>query len=142
MGFQVFEKGSAPIARVPSATIQRRGLMSLNRSAWALIESPNYVELLWDPERRIIGLRPAEETNPNAYPVRPQSANTKNGPVLIAGSLFTQWVGLDTSEAKRWVPTVIEGVLCLDLNEPGAKVRSNRTRGQEKKEAALEGAAT
>lgn len=128
MGFEVFEKSSAPIATVPSATIQKRGLISLNRSAYHALGSPEAVELLWDAERKIIGFRPAELDNPNAYPARPQSTKSDRGPVLIAGNLFTRYIGLDTAEARRWVPTMDDGILCIDLKTPGQKVTSNRSR--------------
>lgn len=128
MAFKVFEKGSAPVATVPSVTIQKRGLISLNRAAFNLIGAPGAVELLWDEERRVIGLRPAPIEKPNAYPARPQSSKTDRGPVMIAGSLFTRFIHLDTSDAHRWVPTVENEVLCIDLNTPGQTVRSNRAK--------------
>lgn len=128
MGFEVFEKGSAPVSTVPAATIQKRGLISLNRAAHALIDSPEAVELLWDADRNMIGIRPASLENPNAYPARPQSPSSRKGPVLIAGSLFTRHIGLDTSEARRWVPTVENGILVIDLNTPGTRATSNRAR--------------
>lgn len=128
MGFKVFEKGSAPVSTVPTATIQKRGLISLNRAAFALIDSPEAVELLWDEDRRIIGIQPAPLQSPNAYPARPQSSASNKGPVLIAGNLFTRFIGLDTSEARRWVPTVEGDVLCIDMTEPGQRVTSNRSR--------------
>jgi hypothetical protein len=128
MGFQVFEKGSAPVSSVPAATIQKRGLISLNRTAFELLHSPEAVELMWDPDERLIGFRSAPLSNPNAYPVRAQNASSSKGPVLIAGSLFTRFIGLDTSEAKRWVPTLNDDILVIDLNTPGQKVTSNRSR--------------
>jgi hypothetical protein len=131
MGFEVFEKNSAPIPTVPAVTIQRRGLISLNRAAFEQFGRPEAVELLWDSDRKVIGLRPTNPENPNAYPARPQSAKSNRGPVLIAGNLFTRYIGLDTSEARRWVPTLEEGILCIDLSEPGQKVTSNRRRAQD-----------
>lgn len=129
MGFEVFEKGSAPRSNVPTVTIQRRGLISLNQPAHALIGSPDAVELLWDADRRIIGLRPTASTSPNAYPARSQSSTRpERGPFLIAGNLFARYIGIDTSEAFRWVPVLEDGILCIDLNSPGQRVRSNRTK--------------
>ncbi len=40
MAFEVFKKGSAPISSVPSVTVQKRGLISMNRSAHVLIGAP------------------------------------------------------------------------------------------------------
>ncbi len=129
MAFEVFQKGSAPVSTVPSATIQKRGIISLNRAAFDLIGKPPAIELLWDNDRRVIGLRPAPLESPNAYPARPQSSSGK-GPILIAGSLFTKYIGVGTSEAARYVPTLEDGILCIDLSTPGQRVTSNRSRSR------------
>lgn len=127
MAFEVFQKSSAPASKVPTVTIQRRGLMSLNRAAHALIGSPEFVELLWDGERRLVGLRPTEADNPNAYPARPQSTTSEKGPILIAGSLFTRHYDIPTDESRRWVVMAEDGILVVDLNKDSQKVTSNRT---------------
>ncbi|WP_392424245.1 hypothetical protein [Barrientosiimonas humi] len=126
MGFEVFKKSSAPVPSVPSVTIQKRGLMSLNRAAYSMLESPEAIELLWDSDRRIIGMRAAKLESPDAYPARPQSSSSERGPILIAGSLFTRYIGLDTSNAKRWVPSLEGDILTIDLSVDGQPVSSNR----------------
>lgn len=127
MAFEVFKKSSAPVSSVPSVTIQKRGLMSLNRAAYALIDSPQAIELLWDRERKVIGMRPASLESPDAYPARAQNAGSDRGPILVAGSMFTRFIDLDTSDAKRWVPQLEDGILCIDLKVAGQPVSSNRT---------------
>lgn len=128
MGFTVYQKGSAPVATVPTLTIQKRGLLSVNRAAYEMMGQPDAVELLWDADRRVIGLRGAPVDGPNSYPVRAQSANSSKGPLLIAGSLFTRYIELDTTEAKRWVPEMEGDVLCVDLNKPHQRAASNRSK--------------
>lgn len=131
MGFEVFEKSSAPLAKVPTVTIQSRGLFSLNRSAYALIGNPEAVEFLWDPERRVVGLRPSPVESPNAYPARPQNSKAETGPILIAGSAFTKFYNIDTTQARRWVPHVEDEILCIELESSSQRVQSNRTRGRQ-----------
>lgn len=126
MGFEIYKKGSAPVATVPAVTVQKRGLISLNRTAYALIGNPEAVELLWDADRKVIGLRASELTNPNAYPARPQSLGSDKGPILVAGNMFTQYIGMDTSRAVRWIPTVEDEILCIDIGKPGQLANSNR----------------
>jgi len=126
VGFEVYPKGSAPIATVPSVTIQKRGLISMNRAAFAMLKEPEAVELMWDKERQLVGLRSVPIDSPNAYPVRPQASNSDKGPLLIAGNLFTRYIGLDTEEAHRWIPRMEDEILVIDLSTPGAKVHSNR----------------
>lgn len=126
MGFEVYQKGSAPVASVPSVTVQKRGLISINRATFAMMKEPEAVELMWDKDRGVIGLRPVPLSAPNAYPVRPQSADAGRGPLLIAANLFTRYIGLDTDEAHRWTPRMEDDVMCIDVSTPGAKVNSNR----------------
>ena len=138
MGFIVYEKGSSPAPTVPSATIQKRGLISLNRAAMDMLRGdsgvdPEGVELLWDPERRVIGIRSVRLDAPNAYPLRAQ-ANKVKGPFLIAGTMFTRFIELDTTEARRWTPSIEDGILCIDLNSPSAKVASRRRAAQNQQE--------
>ncbi|MEJ1815949.1 hypothetical protein [Clavibacter michiganensis] len=147
MGFIVFEKGSAPIKTVPSVTIQRRGLFSINRAAWEMLGNTEAVELLWDADEKIIGFRPSDIANVNAYPVRPQATGAKadRGPLLIAGSLFTKFIGLDTEEAHRWIPYMDDDVMCIDLKIPGGAVTRNRRSRAEieaEQQATEEAAAT
>lgn len=128
MGFEVYQKGSAPVPTTPSVTIQKRGLISINRAAFELLGKPEGVELLWDPERSVIALRPAPLTNQNAYPVRTQGAHSDRGPWLIAGTLFTQYIKLDTTNAYRWTPGLEDGMLTIDVSKPGSKASSPRSR--------------
>lgn len=135
MGFTFleYEKGSAPTPSTPSVTIQRRGLMSINRAAYEGLGKPAGVVLLWDPEKRVIAMRPEPLTNQNAYPLRQQGSNNERGPWLVAGTLFTQFIGLDTSEAYRWTPTFEDGLLILDISKPGSKATNNRRAAGQKK---------
>lgn len=133
MPFVVYQKGSAPAPTVPSATIQKRGLISINRAAMDLLkgdapEDPEGVELLWDEEQRTIALHAVPLTAPNAYPLRAQG-NKHNGPFLIAGTMFTKFIGLDTTEARRWTPFARDGLLCIDLNMESARVTGRGSRG-------------
>lgn len=130
MGFVVFEKGSSPVPTVPSVTIQKRGLISLNRAAMDILRGsasadPEGVELLWDADSRVIGVRAAPLTGPNTYPVRPQGQKDR-GPFLIAGTLFTRFIGLDTNEARRWTPSLNGDIVCIDLESPSARVAGRR----------------
>lgn len=137
MPFEVYRKGSAPVSSVPTATIQKRGNISLNLAAYRLINSPDGVELLWDSENRVVGLRPAPLTGPNAYPVRAQGRNDK-GPFLIAAAMFMRYINHDVSVARRWVPRVQDEVLCIDLDADSQVATGPRERGEARAAKALE----
>ncbi|MGC1209583.1 MAG: hypothetical protein WA880_16680 [Ornithinimicrobium sp.] len=147
MGFEVFEKGSAPVQTVPSVTIQKRGLISLNAAAHELLKQADAVKFLWDADERVMGMVKCDIEDPNGYPVRstgPAAANgapkraSKGKAVLVAGSMFTRFAGIDTSEARRWVPKLVGDMLTVDLKEGGQRVVSNRNKA---KDAAERGAA-
>lgn len=130
MAFELFEKGSAPVSSVPSLTIQKRGLMSLNDAAYKLLNEPEAVHFLWDADERLIGIQAASVNDLNAYPARRQNQAKGTGPVLIAGTLFTRFIGLDTTEARRWAPELRGGMLVVDLKVEGTRVISNRERAK------------
>lgn len=134
MAFEVFEKGSAPTTSVPTVTIQKRGLFSLNDAAYKLLGEPDYVAFLYDADEQLIALKPTAETDLNGYPARRQSpagrGKKSSGPVLLAGSMFTRFIDMDTSEARRWTPELRDGMLIVDRKTEGALVISNRNRGK------------
>lgn len=145
MAFEVFEKGSAPTTSVPTVTIQKRGLFSLNDAAYKLLGEPDHVAFLYDADEQLIALKPTEETDLNGYPARRQTPANRgkksSGPVLLAGSMFTRFIGMDTSEARRWTPELRDGMLIVDRKTEGALVISNRNRSKNRisDEAPVEG---
>lgn len=133
MGFEVFKRGSFPPPNAPSVTIQKKGLVSLNRAAMELLHNPEAVQFLWDRDRRVMGIQAVSIESSNAYPVRSQvppgrRANAHGGASLIAGTLFTRSIELDTSQARRWLPRMEGDILCVDLKQLGQPITSNRNR--------------
>lgn len=130
MAFKVFEKGSAPAPTIPTVTIQKRGMFSLNDAAFQLIGAPEGVQFLWDEDSKQIAVQAVPLTAPNAYPTRRQGPGKESnrGIVLIAGTMFAKFIGIDTSVAKRWVPRVEDGMLIVDLKEPSQTVASTRRK--------------
>lgn len=127
MPFEVFDKRMTPLAKAPSVTIQRKGIISINRAAYALIGSPKAVELLYDKDRHIVGLRASDDSVPHAYEVRAQSSAKETGPLIVAGTAFTSFYGIDTTTSKRWTPYMEADVLCIDLSSKGVEIVGNRT---------------
>ncbi|MDP2012904.1 MAG: hypothetical protein Q8L05_01630 [Actinomycetota bacterium] len=125
MGFQVFDKRLAPLAKAPSITIQKRGIFSINKTAHKLIHEADSVELLFDDEAKIIAMRPSSEAH--AYVVRPQSSRD-SGQMILSATAFTQYFDIDTSISRRYKPYEQDGMLCVDLSGPSVEVRGNRTK--------------
>ncbi|MFX1757506.1 hypothetical protein [Rhodococcus sp. As11] len=126
MGFEVFDKRMAPLAKAPSVTIQKRGIFSINKAAHKLIGEPASVELLFDKEKKIIALR--ESDQPHAYAIRPQSARKDTGQVIMSATAFTQFYDIDTTISRRYKPYEQDGMLCIDLNGPSVEVVGNRSK--------------
>lgn len=129
MGFEVFDKATASKGKVPpTVTIQRRGMLSLNREAHALLREPSAVELLWDPVRRVIGMRATGPDSPNAHLVRPQSAKLGRGPLIVTATAFARHYDIATDEPRRRVVQLEEDILCVDLTDEGQPAgRSGRS---------------
>jgi len=125
MGFEIFKKRMAPLAKAPSVTIQKKGIFSINRAAHNLINAPDTVELLFDREARIIAMRPSEESH--AYAIRPQT-NRGTGQVLMSASAFTQYYDIDTLVSRRYKPYEQDGMLCIEVEGANVEVIGNRTK--------------
>lgn len=115
--FESFSRRMLPLRDEPAVTIQKRGSMSLNRSAYVALGEPVSIELLYDREASIVGLRATDTQAPNAYHVR-QSVRSGNGPWLISAMAFVKFYELDVSATRRW-PAFLDGdILCVDLTGP------------------------
>lgn len=130
MPFEVFDKRSAPMRGAPSVTVQRKGIVSINAPAHKMIDGAKVVELLFDPARRVMALRPAD-TSPRTYELREPS---RSGQTLLSATAFMQNYGIDTSVSRRYEPFEEDGMLCIDFNGPSTEVRGNR-RARSDKEA-------
>jgi hypothetical protein len=134
MGFELFDKRLVPVSKAPSVTIQKRGILSINKVAHEMIGSAELVELLYDREERIIAIRPADGPSPHAYSIRPQSQRS-SGQAILSATAFTQYYDIDTSVSRRWVPYGSDGMLCIDLKGQSAEIRGNRSKKSEDNEA-------
>lgn len=127
--FEIFTKRLSPLRKIAGVTIQKRGGITLNALAYDMLGSPKAVELLYDRDLDVVGMRAVDESVPHSYVLRKQGAKV-NGPMVFAGRAFTQYYNIDTSVARRWVPTVENGILCIDLRNGGVRVTSNRERSK------------
>jgi hypothetical protein len=122
--FEVFDKRSVPISNDPMVTVQSKGPISLNQAAYHALGKPSFVELLYDPEEKIIGFRAVDGTPPHAYPLRRQG---RSNTFLIAGHAFMKYYGINNDVSRRYVAQTFDDVLGVDLKQKGLEVRSNRT---------------
>ena len=69
-GWEVFDRGAAPITDQPVVAIQKRGTFGWNRGAWEALGKPVAVTLMYNRKAHAIRFKPAESGDPQAYPVR------------------------------------------------------------------------
>ena len=125
--FETFSRNLLQLKAEPQITVLRRGNMSLNKSAFTALGSPDAVELLYDTCERIVGLRPTDARGPNGYVVR-FPAGREKGPFVITAMAFTKFYGIDTSTSLRRNAYLENGVLCMCLDDAATPVTSNRAR--------------
>lgn len=124
--FQPFDKHATPTPGKPFVTIQRTGkLMSLNKTAYELLNKTEAVELNYDPDQRLIGMRPVRSTHPRAYVLRQMG---KSNTWTVALQAFTQYWGIDTDIARRYSANMYEDYLVVDIKEKGVDVTGPRSR--------------
>lgn len=134
--FKQFDKSGARLVKTPELTIQGKGTMGLNAAAYNLMGAPEAIEFLYDPDAKVIGLRPVPPDDNHAYPVRPVGGkNSRAKTYLVAGTAFLNYYGIPFGEPRRREVKFADGVLIVDLNDPGRSAMSNRNRAKLAKQA-------
>ncbi len=125
MPFEVFDKKSATSSKTPMVTIQKGGPFSLNKAAYDAMGAPEYVELLYDRDEKLIGFRPASLDNPRAYQVTTQG--TRSTGRQVPGRAFAKFYDLDVTVARRYPVEMRDGILVLDLKGDSVDVTGPRS---------------
>lgn len=112
--FEEFDRKSSPSNTTPLITIQARGTCSANRAAFEALGSPEGIKLLYDKKRRVIGIRPADPKERNAYAMRKQPASDS---YLFSGTAFANHNGIPIGETRRYQAHVHGEILTVDLKE-------------------------
>lgn len=127
MGFERFSSEAVSLRRDPWVTLQKRGVISLNRSAYATLIDPYAVELLYDADRQIVGLRKVDVRHPGARFVRSPTGKIA-GPFVVSASAFLRHYALKLEVSRRWSAYLEDETLCIDLQTEGVAVTSNRAK--------------
>jgi hypothetical protein len=64
---------------VPRVTLNKRGVILLNKAAYETFGSPPAVELMFDEDHRTIGLKPRDIRWQDAFPLKTKLTNDKRG---------------------------------------------------------------
>jgi hypothetical protein len=114
MPFEVFNEKVMATAGQAYVSIQKGGVIRMNRAAYALIGEPEQVELLFDAERQLVGLRPAKAGVPHAYVVR---KHARGSSFLVSGARFASHYGIPIDAGRRWLASLDGDILCFNVGE-------------------------
>lgn len=110
----------------PRVTIGKKGTIYMNRKAHEALGQCTAVELLFDGERRMIGLKRTDPKKLNAFRVMPQCG--KSGYRRISAASFCQHFRLNfrTTRLFDTVEFDHKGMMLLDLNKTTTVTRGAR----------------
>ena len=145
MAWEEFDRKTASRTKDPTMTIQRRGTISLSGPAVDLLVGSDEkadkisVDLLYDADRELVGIRLAHQDNPNPHLLRRQG---RSEVYLVSGTLFCAHYDIDTSVARRYRAKFHDGILGVRLSDPHAKVgrrvKDEKNAAQEKEKPTAE----
>lgn len=116
------------------ATLNRRGIITINRAAFRTMGQPQAVELLFDQVNSLIGLRPASPSAPNAIKV--SQRKDAGGSYRITAKNFCNYYQISTTTAMIFnnIQRQDDGTLILPLKEA---TELRRRRSGDESSAAL-----
>lgn len=113
--WEVFKHQGSRSATVMRASLSVRGVVTLNQVSYEALLQPEAIELLFDGEEQLIGLRPTSADVRHSYPVRKQG---KNKSYLIGAKAFCNYYNIVLQETVAFDEVKIEsGIMILDLNK-------------------------
>lgn len=123
--FEVFDKDNVPSRRVPTVTILKARVLSLNWAAFVALDQPSAVELLFDRTERIVGLRGTAVRMRHASFVRWPNG-CRNGPFLVSAMAYLDYYDIAAFESRRWRAWMDDGTLCIALDSESESVTRSR----------------
>lgn len=114
MPFEVFTPEVVAESGPAYVSIQKQGIIAFNRAAFASLGEPKAVELLYDHERSLVGLRAADETASHTLRVRTSSAG---GTYVVSAARFVRHYGIPNEVGRRWRARTEGDVVFIDITE-------------------------
>ncbi len=99
----------------PTISVQRRGAIALNREAFDALGCPESVELLFDPQQRIIGFHKVPSGNSLGTAV---TTHASGSTYLVNARAFCVFYGIDLSEARLFAAEMVGSHLAADIKTP------------------------
>jgi hypothetical protein len=100
----------------PRVTLGLKGTFFLNRFAYEALGSPTAVEMLFDGNERVIGLKPTDPRRRNAFVIKPHG---KRGYRRLSAAAFMKHYRIKNDRTILFenIDLDDDGVLLLDMNK-------------------------
>jgi hypothetical protein len=113
-GFELWDRTvNAPEhkeAKVAFVSVRVGGVIALNRAAFKMWGAPEACQVMFDPERRRIALKPVDPKEENSY-----ALGWPGGDGISCKSLF-DYYGVEIKKSRRYHDMkVVDGVMIVDL---------------------------
>lgn len=123
MAFEIFTR-KVQWGGVPSVTFTTNGRFAFNKASTAYFEkkSIQYVLLMWDAEKKLIGVQPIQEKDARSYKVH---FGTKGNGCGFSATTFLRHIGYNisktTSIPAKWNEK--EGMFLIEVPEEHLKAK-------------------
>lgn len=87
------------------------GVIGINKSAYQMWGKPQAMRLMFDRERRRIGIAPTARDDPRGW----VEESVSHGGTSIPAKRFCEYYGIMPAETRRYTPKIIDGVLIVEL---------------------------
>ena len=128
LAFEKFEKSKAVLGRRPNVTIQARGIISINQSAYERMGRPSFVDLMYDVDTKRVGIVGTDDEQEGH---RVRVADQKGASAIVSGTAFTNYYDIPNKKTLRWEPEFEGRMLIIDLKVPGKAPGKRRQAASE-----------
>ena len=130
MGYEIFTRKRSRTT-TPSISINKTGRIGLNHATTVILQknAVEFVLILWDAERRHLGIRPVVKKDSRAYGVSYNKSSS-----MFSAKTFLEYIGYDKSETRSLPATWNETENMLEIEIP-----AEHLKGHQRKLSAVEG---
>jgi hypothetical protein len=127
MPFHTFVRKPTPPEQEAWATLQSRGYLSFDPLAYEKMGSPSHVKLLYDAERRLIGVQGVAAGDLAAYPVRLQ---TKSRLYVLSIKSFLSFFEIQLDHSRRYTVKFDGQRMLIDLDGESTLITGPRAKSE------------
>jgi hypothetical protein len=114
MPFEKFRRSNITSGAVPMVAIHLRGVFALNEQAFEALGKPEAIELYYDREARVIGMKGAPRSSPDSYAVRHHAKHSSQ----ISGQSFLEFYDVAKDyRGRRYRAERNDDMLTVDLTQ-------------------------